>query len=457
MTLETILEENRSIRSLATSLNQRAGSQVFPVMSETELQIWMRNALNGARSRTEIKNLNALRLPDLNPALVAKVKADNPDTILVLGIPTPVDYSETVPRVRLDTVSVASNAWRNLPDSGIILPGGRFVKVIIPFNWRENIGDTDMVSLKNQCTHRVNKEQWDMWLQLPSTSRPTIALPDMTASEPIFPEIIEASYGTSVVDRSALKAYGTAAYNSERYWPNDPWLKIAWFPTRSEAISARTEATNKIRLHREEVLEQGRRAVAQTAAEKTQRLLQNLRDRNGWYELETSLRALLSERMYEHLGSSMTVKALQIWNITTQALLQQAEAALMTIEEQKKLEDAEVAKIQRVISVDDETARRMNAFCIRGMEIAGSLEALQCIMEHEAKQEYGRARRVGSLAEKLPGIDLTGLDWTVGQDVVHLNKWLAHLNNPTARKPQTSNTPPSLDLSRLQSRFNRRK
>lgn len=324
MTLEEVLEENRRIRSLAANLNRRAGTQVFPIMSETELETWMRNAHNGARSRAEIKDLDALRLPALDPALVAKVQVDNPDTIVVLRVETPVDYSEKIPKVRINTETMASNAWRCLPDSEITLPGGRVVKVVVLFSWHESVSGTDMVDLKQQCAVQANKKLWTAWEQAPPTYRPDIPFPDLSIKEPVFPEIVEASYGVSLIDETELKAYGTLKFFYER----DPWLKIVWFQTRAEAVSARAASEHSVPHYQKKIIAQNQHAETLKKTEEIKESLEKIpRNYDHWRHLDVDLRAKILQQIEVRIYPYLNIEALTRFINESATLLQLAESA----------------------------------------------------------------------------------------------------------------------------------
>ena len=250
-----VLAANKAQRQQARALNQRAGAIVFAILTQAELADWMRAAMSGARNIDEIPDVEALRLPELDAGTVARVFVDNPDQISLAGIGTvTVEYrgAEQVPRIRLGQEVLSDSGYRHLPDSGVVLPGGRAVEVTVQLSashW-ETISATDIPVLKTKLGENLNTRAWNAW-----TARPAIPLPDSADETSAIAEVQEATYGTCAINNSPLIAYGGVEVNRGRYRESEPWFRGQWFRTRAEADGARTQAATKLEQLRSEARE----------------------------------------------------------------------------------------------------------------------------------------------------------------------------------------------------------
>lgn len=335
MEAQEIISRNRSQQVQARALNTRAGEAIFTVMSREDIERFLKERLAGARRMAEVKNLAVIAFPELEQGMVDLVVGENPDEIIVLDKMLKVEYRDGyAPRVTLDRETISAHGWRELPDAGVKLPGGRLVEVVVSFGYYDTVSGKDIPELKSRCISRANKSLWDNW---PSEGRPAIALPDPADQTSTVPEIIECQYGVSVIDGTALIAYGVVAVKGYRRYSSDPYFEGRWFHVREEAGTTRAKSAAKLEEIRKEAVEQKRLKDARQAAEASK---EKLRAVNS-YGLEHELRGRIDSRRYEYLPSS--VEELHAWTKETEKLVAEAEAALKSMADK----EAEEERVQR--------------------------------------------------------------------------------------------------------------
>ena len=328
--LAGVIEYNRGLLARARDLNCRAGAVIFPIMDRGSLATWLANRLQGARRASEVQNPDVLKLPELDQAQVARVLTECPDTICVLGFDLPVEYrGGSAPLVRIGRDKVGDHTWRNLPDEGVKLPGGRLVEIMVIFTYYNSVSGTDVPALKRQCASIANKSAWDVW-----RDRPAIGLPDLADPSAVVPEIIEAVYGVSVVDGTPLMAYGVAALKGYRY-SSDSWFEDKWYQSREEAQTARVAAIAKLDGLRKEISEKALVEAAKKEAEEAKEELRSVQSRDGWYELEYELRRKVEDRTGYWGSIPSDLEGIKARVVETRALKVQVEAALGTFCEHK--------------------------------------------------------------------------------------------------------------------------
>lgn len=477
MKVEDLVKQNKERRSLAQELNLRAGeANLFPVGSREELLKMITARLAGARRWSEVKDPTALLVAAPDAELAELVQSENPDEIDLCGSRLRVEYGESrAPRVSLSREAVALHAWRDLPDAGVRLPGGRLVEVVVPFGYYDTISGTDLVQLKDQARARANRVQWDNW---PSESRPAISLPDPAKEASVVPEIIECQYGTSVVDGAALVAHGAARLRNSRWYASDPYFEGAWYQTRADAETVRVAAVAKLEEIRKEALEQKRVAEARTAAETAKEALRNLRSHQAWWDLDGDLRARVEERAGVSL-SYVDAANLPQWTEDSQDILERAQAALEVAvsakadaerrarEATETIDAADRARLEGLLAHDGVCgniglARRIESFVAEAIKLRGTRAAE--LFREEEREAYGRASRRASLERLFPGLDNQGLDWAAGRDIVPVADWAEGVVAKPVRKAPTGPAAPpapvaavAASLDALKGRFNKRR
>lgn len=339
--LQAIITTNQQIQRKAKDLNNRAGENVFPVMSRNDWENWLKGKLNGAISMATIPNVEALQLSELEKDIVDLILSDNPDTITVLEQAFPISYrSGSAPSIKLDSESIAKQLWKNLPDEGVKLPGGRSIEVVIEFNYYKTIRETNIVGLKKQASNYLNGKQFDNWS---SESRPTIQLPDLASDNPVVSEVITAQYGTCVIDGTPLVAYGTTVLKGSRYYSSDPWFESKWYQDEAEAKTARAKAVEKLEEIRAEVRKQQELTIAKAEAETVQAKLRSVYDAQYYNtELSSELRDKLSNRRYAYIPSS--IDEIKQYTEQTYALVAEVETVLADIACRKAEDEADLAR-----------------------------------------------------------------------------------------------------------------
>jgi len=408
--LYEVMDGNLTRNRLARQLNTRAGEAIFPVMDRASLAVWLANRLQGARRGAEVQNPDALRLPELNEAEVARVLSECPDTITVLGVELPVEYRDGAapPRVALTDEMVSANQWNGLPASGVATPGGRPVEVAVRISHWNSISEIDVPQLKARMRDHRNQETWDGW------EKPELALPDMADPAATIPEIIEHVYGRCVVTGVELVAYGVVRYNSGRYYSNDPYFKGEWTRDRAEAEVKRAEAVNKLEGLRKELREKGAVEAAKADAQTAKSELQDIKSREGWWELDSGLRQRVDERSGYYSSIPSDLDGIQAWIIETRALKAEVETALAGLAERKAAEERErlaaeeaerrdLKVILPIVNDDLYTARAVLEFA-QAVEVAKGAVKGAKILRREFEAPYGRARRQSVLAEAIPSL-----------------------------------------------------
>jgi len=252
MEIQEVITANRAVIAQAKSLNVRAGEVVFIILSYDEMMTRFTTSLRGARRVSEIQDLDAMRLPDLDPDLVKMVTDDNPDTVEILGREFAVEYrNHYAPRIEIRFEGNWVNKWQDLPDA-LILPGGRSVSVNSVIDghgyWIEA---TNPIELKGKIKNALNRMQWEKW-----EDKPEMAAVDPEDNQSV--PLTTAVYGKCVVTGEDLTAHGTA--EAYQYWSSDPieWRPV-WYRSESEAREMFDRSTAK--------LTEARTALAEKRAE----------------------------------------------------------------------------------------------------------------------------------------------------------------------------------------------
>lgn len=347
--LQEVITANRARQKRARELNVRAGEKIFPVLAQSEMEEWLKPLLSGAVSAATVPNIELLRLPELDQELADKVVHENPESVELLGKTTAVEYQEgREPRIVLRLEKLEDPLWRELPDDGIRLPGGRKIQVAIrtAYGCDDIAADSDISRLKEKMRGHLNRKQWDEWRE-----RPGIAIPgddDNTA----VPEITMVQYGSCTVTGEPLMAFGTLAPKVHRYYSSDPQFEVQWYRLRADAEASFSKAVVKLEEIKAEARANRELAEAKAAAETVKAKISDITSRKGWYDIDYSLRSKLEDRRYGYLPS--TVAELRQWIAETNALIAEVEAVSAEAERKKVEKEAAQARLQKLL--EDEYA-----------------------------------------------------------------------------------------------------
>jgi len=127
--LKEAIETNLQIQRQTRNLNIRAGERIFPIMSRSEWKTWLIGKIQGARSVAEIKDLDSLFLPPLDPVMVEKIMAENPDIVEIEGETLEVRYEQDWNNQFICSVKISEEFVRRTSVDNIYLPGGRSVRI----------------------------------------------------------------------------------------------------------------------------------------------------------------------------------------------------------------------------------------------------------------------------------------------------------------------------------------
>lgn len=320
MDLIQLIAANNTAQSQARALNARAGESVFRVMSYEEKMRWLSERLAGARNLKEVKDLQVVAFDQPEQEMVDLIMSENPDEIMILDKSLVVEYHHGCsPQVTLDREMVAAHAWRDLPDTGVRLPGGRLVEVVVPFGYYDKITHVDVPELKKRCMCKADDLAWDNWL---GHKRPTITLPDPANPMATVAEIIECQYGYSVIDDTPLVAFGTVAVRPYYSYTSSFDYEGKWFRSREEAEAARAISIEKLEIFGKEAKIQAARAEAEAARE----ALRSIQRQQGWRHQDRALIARVENRCWEQIPNDL--EEIKKWTSSTKKILAGAEAVL---------------------------------------------------------------------------------------------------------------------------------
>lgn len=127
--LKEVIETNLQIQREAQDLNIRAGERIFPTMSRSEWKTWLTERLQGVRSVAEITDLDSLYLPLLDPDMIEKIMAENPDTLEVGGEALEIKYEQDWCNRFICSAEISEAFARCIRTDKISLPSGRIVRL----------------------------------------------------------------------------------------------------------------------------------------------------------------------------------------------------------------------------------------------------------------------------------------------------------------------------------------
>ena len=270
-----VSKDNSARREKARSLNSRAGKDLFETYEYVQLASFYFKAINGARSVSEIEDIEALRLPPLDEAEVSRVMGENPDAIELCGGNVPIKYSRHYsPQATLNLEMVSSNRRRDLPNEGVFLPSGREVEIVVSFGAFTTFSSTETPQLKEKVRNHLNLKKWEAWKK-PSSPEAN-ELQKINRGEGSFPDEVQvAEYGRCALGDVSLWAYGAVSVNR---WSNNSPLVFEWFREKRDAEVAMGEARKQFARFQAEVRDKLELKDAKESAEKWQKEIQFIRD-----------------------------------------------------------------------------------------------------------------------------------------------------------------------------------
>ena len=315
--MQAVVTANKSRQSRARELNVRAGSNMFPVLGQGEIEAWLTERLGNAVSLGSVCDPDMLQMPNLDEELAALVVRENPDEINFLGQAFKVTHRNGyAPSISLEGDAVKEPIWRQLPNEGVLLPSGRAVNVSVKVGYWDSVSESNILQLKQKVREHLNAQQWSAW------TKPEIAVPDITAETTVLPNIITSQYGSCVVEGTPLTAYGTLIVNSSRYYQNEPYFKTGWYLNQEEATKLHEASVAKLTEIRKESRErlelESTTKVAESLKTRLESLCVSLESDNS-----EAIRAI-RERRYGYLPSS--TPELKVWIAQTEAIIAKAEA-----------------------------------------------------------------------------------------------------------------------------------
>ena len=221
--IQVVIERNRARQEEARKLNLRAGRQIFPVLTQGQIQAWLLERLGGASRVAEITDFSALELPPLDSELVDKTLRENPNTITIERVgELEVHYSSWAP----PSVSVGEG-WQKLPPE-LYLPGGQRLAVGISVSGWLYSPNQDIRAAQMAVAEDLAKKAFGAF------EEPDLPVPN-PRDQGAYPEIQTAQYGQNEFTGEPLMAYGALSCQ----YPNFLWV---WGFTRGDAEFYRDSA-----------------------------------------------------------------------------------------------------------------------------------------------------------------------------------------------------------------------
>lgn len=402
--IKKVMEANADRQQVARDLNQRADAVVFQEYSKTEEYEYIRETLNGARTLRGIVDPSVLRLPEIDREARARILAENPSTVSILGKDWQVRYQMGQhPHVIIEVREMQGEyQWMDLPDEPVRLPGGKVAGILLrgvsDGNWLQSVDDTDIPRLKEKATGIVNRQLFEKW-----TDRPTI--PDATLQGDIRVPFVSAVYGSCKVTGKDLTAYGThqPSYYSGSY------TTVAWYADKREAETARAESIDRLNEKRKEIERRVQLESLQKEAEAIREELRNVENCDGWSDLDWAVRDGASRYRYASFHDTETTRG--YIESATSALKRVADAleeVKRRKEESRRLEleldrqdrDELAPLLQRNGDNLDEAREVRDALC-ELCEVYQERDVLR-ILKEESNAPYGRERRQSALEKAFP-------------------------------------------------------
>ncbi|OGZ54065.1 MAG: hypothetical protein A3H64_00450 [Candidatus Ryanbacteria bacterium RIFCSPLOWO2_02_FULL_45_11c] len=343
---EKLREHNQHVRKTSGDVAIRSGGKTRAATQQDEQNLYLRSmeAANVFSYAGMVETLRSGKIRPLDLFLNLRdfvseeeeieVASQNPDMLDLLGKQYPVTYRQGyAPSIELGKAE-ADDTWKQLPDSGIKLPSGCEVVVVVPLDYHR-LSASDISKLKEQVCEYLNQKKWDAF------TKPEISLP--SATDEVVPDVVEVEYGTdSLIGGSALK-FGAVTLNTSYGRSSD--FKGEWFKTREEAEAARAKAHAKLDATKVERFERAEYMSVREKAEPIKARISELYDKQYYNsDLDQDLRRRIYERYTRSLPS--TSAELKQWVFETEVFIAEVEKAVAEvirkkIEEQQKLREAE--------------------------------------------------------------------------------------------------------------------
>lgn len=223
--IKSVIKDNQNIQKQASELNIRTCSSSFKVFSFNELVQFFNKRLDGAKSISEIKQIETLKLPELDTELVQKIKIDYPDFIDVAGIPKKIAYTNSCPTIEFEHKELSKNKWKSLPDI-LCLPNGRSIEMSSVID-NKKISSKTIEDFKKKFVTYINEKQWSNWKR-----------PDFIANTERVSDIQSVQYGKHVETQEPLVAYGMCIPKKKG---NNTAIQMIWYKTMHEAEKSRNK------------------------------------------------------------------------------------------------------------------------------------------------------------------------------------------------------------------------
>ncbi|MDF1497236.1 MAG: hypothetical protein P1P90_04200 [Patescibacteria group bacterium] len=454
--LKSVLEANRQVLQRARELNMRAGVEIFPILTATDLMPLVKECLAGARCAGEVQNVECLRLPPLDEAQEAEVLATAPDTLMVLVRERSVFYQKGAhPQVEIPQEEVETYSWKDLPDEGIFLPDGREVCIFVHLDYWNSERDTDLVSLKARLRDKANVLQWSRFVD-----KPQITLPDPMDPNSHVQRVKALQYGTCVVTGEPLMGYGVARQRTSRYFSSDAYFEVYWTRDEEEAERFHSEAVAYLDLVREQKREELERKQKIAEARTLQGELRDLEMKcSGDALIPKSLRDRLCSLAYEIVDEYSAAR----YAVKAEQLKLEVEAAFVNSEQKRVAE----RKAQEVAE-----ARNLEAYGITGglLNVAKAIaeralerhsSSAEDILMDELTAPYGRERRQQAIKGRLGNGGATSDFYSLSKardvdavleaaiKLVNEQRIAKAVNKASSNKPQTPADPKKFDMGQL--------
>ena len=371
-------------------------------------------------------------IPSVPDEVTARVFAENPHEVLVLGVQHRVEYRVNgAPYIVLSDQFASGLAWLALPDD-VILPSGRSVECCLSGCW--NVRVRDLVSGPTatkplSVIKRLLADDYNYTIVSSFCRGCEGAFPRFNLATRVYPDILVQECGQDILTHQPLMYYGIVQLSLRT---DQLVQKPCWFADRVDA--EREHQRNQI------WIERNRQAlyalsVREALREECEKILNTLRKcvQLGLpAQLENTLQRALDT--YDYYGTNGVQ---ELWLASAKQHCAAAQEYLAQEELKRRQEqEAHEKNLTTLALFFTSTGLKQERHIECGLHIHALVEwmvfdskkqardVLQ-ILDRECSREYGKKDRIESMRRHLPGLPqvFNLLDWQRNKDILLLRTY----------------------------------
>ena len=402
--LAEVIRHNNQVERQAREYNRKARKEVVPGRSAS--REFYEQKLAGAKSVSEIKDFESLKLPTLSEDELSELQRLYPDTFNVAGHSFEIAYGQDCAVLSIDSELLLLGLWKKLPDEGFTIPSGEklFISTYIPAHGY--VRTSDIIDLKKILDKASKLHALQKWL---SENNPNLTCPSPDSAEmevPFEQHLIEAGQ-----DIGSICVYGTCDIRANYYGDGVDVTK-RWFVDKAEAES-----------------------VWSNSVEVLADIRQKMRDKQAYQQMQNKsyeLNETLSTLYYKLLGIGVdgdlmleVSDCLARGGLDTMADLQSHIEQLGSLLSRLQVAEIEFNTRQKILAEEREALsakydQMASLFGVTALEISRIIDLVDFIEKklgvHNAftvidninQAPYGRSRRQADLLEILKGSEFEG-------------------------------------------------